>query len=104
MKGKVDSSSGKWREYKSHAEEFICSCIQKGNNNVKKTPGGLLYWFLPRNNNQYVATATFVTTVYSIYLDAIMASVNCPGGAAHPSDLIASAKSQVIYLMINLTS
>ncbi|PRQ41416.1 putative cellulase [Rosa chinensis] len=97
MKGKVDSS-GKWGEYKRHAEEFICSCVQKGNNNVKKTPGGLL-WFLPWNNNQYVATATFVTTVYSVYLDAKKASINCPGGAAHPSDLIASAKSQVFYLI-----
>ncbi|XP_024196543.2 endoglucanase 13 [Rosa chinensis] len=97
MKGKVDSS-GKWGEYKRHAEEFICSCVQKGNNNVKKTPGGLL-WFLPWNNNQYVATATFVTTVYSVYLDAKKASINCPGGAAHPSDLIASAKSQVDYIL-----
>lgn len=66
-------------------------------------PGGLL-WFLPWNNNQYVATATFVTTVYSIYLDDIKASISCPRGAAHPSHLIASAKSQVIYMRINLTS
>lgn len=46
------------------------------------------YLFRPWNNNQYVATATFVTTVYSI---------SCPRGAAHPSHLIASAKSQASY-------
>ncbi|KAL6189693.1 hypothetical protein ACLB2K_036096 [Fragaria x ananassa] len=97
MKGKVDPT-GKWGEYKSYAENFLCSCIQKGNNNVRKTPAGLL-WFLPWNNNQYVATASFVTTVYSVNMEANKASINCPGGVAYPSDLIAFAKSQVDYIL-----
>ncbi|CAB4295975.1 unnamed protein product [Prunus armeniaca] len=97
LEGKV-KNSGKWAEYKRHAEEFICACIQKGSYNVNRTPGGLL-WFLPWNNVQYIATATLATTVYSIYLEAKHASLNCPAGSATPSDLIASIKSQVGYIL-----
>ncbi|BFG17444.1 hypothetical protein CerSpe_037180 [Prunus speciosa] len=97
LEGKV-KNSGKWEEYKRYAEEFICACIQKGSNNVNRTPGGLI-WFLPWNNVQYVATATLATTVYSIYLEAKHASLNCPAGSATPSDLIASIKSQVDYIL-----
>ena len=96
MEGKVNKSAGSvLANYKNHAEEFICSCIQKGSNNFKKTPGGLL-WFLPWNNVQYVATAMFVTTVYSNYLVANHASLQCPGGPVAPSYLVANAQSQVL--------
>ncbi|CAN6562419.1 unnamed protein product [Malus baccata var. baccata] len=97
LEGKVDSA-GAWGQYKSQAEQFICSCIQKGNNNVKKTPGGLL-WFLPWNNLQYTSTAVFVATAYSEYLNAKHASIQCPGGIVKPSDLIALAQSQVDYIL-----
>lgn len=87
-------SSGTWSQYKSQAEQFICSCIQKGNSNVKKTPGGLL-WFLPWNNLQYTSTAVFVATAYSEYLNAKHAPIQCPGGIVQPKDLIDLAQSQV---------
>lgn len=97
LEGKVEASDS-WDEYKKQAEQFICSCVQKGNSNVKKTPGGLL-WFQPWNNLQYVTTATFVTTVYSNYLNAKHASIQCSGGIVQPSDLIAFVKSQVEYVL-----
>lgn len=83
LEGKV-KNSGKWTEYKRHAEEFICAGIQKGSNNVNRTPGGLL-WFLPWNNVQYVATATLATTVYSIYLEPWRPSM--PPSTALPAPL-----------------
>ncbi|CAB4299711.1 unnamed protein product [Prunus armeniaca] len=97
LEGKVESS-GTWSQYKSQAEQFICSCIQKGNSNVKKTPGGLL-WFLPWNNLQYTSTAVFVATVYSEYLNAKHAAIQCPGGIVQPKDLADLAQSQVDYIL-----
>uniref|UniRef100_A0A2N9F1G4 Endoglucanase n=1 Tax=Fagus sylvatica TaxID=28930 RepID=A0A2N9F1G4_FAGSY len=97
LEGKVENS-GKWEQYKSQAEQFICSCLQKGNGNVKKSPGGLL-WFLPFNNLQYTAAATFIATAYSEYLTAKRASIQCPGGIVQPDELIALAKSQVDYIL-----
>ncbi|KAH7525254.1 hypothetical protein FEM48_Zijuj06G0205600 [Ziziphus jujuba var. spinosa] len=97
LEGKVEES-GSWSGYKSQAEQFICNCIQKGNGNFKKTPGGLL-WFLPWNNLQYTTTASFIASVYSTYLDAKKASIACPGGAVQPSDLIAFVQTQVDYIL-----
>ncbi|XP_021661486.2 endoglucanase 11 isoform X2 [Hevea brasiliensis] len=56
-------------QYKSKAEYYICSCLDKNNNgsNVERTPAGLLHirqW----NNMQYVSTASFLLTMYSGYL------------------------------------
>lgn len=93
LEGKV-KSDGKIGEFKSMAEQFICNCAQKGSNNVKKTPGGLL-WFLPWNNLQYTATATFVLSAYSKYLEAAKASIQCPTGPLQASDLLNLARSQV---------
>nr|QCQ73718.1 endo-(1,4)-beta-D-glucanase [Litchi chinensis] len=97
LEGKTDGS-GTWAQYKSQAEQFICACIQQGNNNFKKTPGGLL-WFLPWNNLQYVATASLISAVYSQYLTAAKASLRCPGGVVKPSDLINLARSQADYVL-----
>ncbi|EXB55167.1 Endoglucanase 13 [Morus notabilis] len=98
LEGKI-SAEDVWGDYKDQAEAFICSCIQKADNNVKKTPGGLL-WFLPWNNVQYVATATFVTTAYSNYLIANKhASLDCPAGLVKPKDLLTSVRSQVDYIL-----
>ncbi|KAB2623988.1 endoglucanase 15-like [Pyrus ussuriensis x Pyrus communis] len=97
LEGKVENG-GKWAACKSHAEEFICSCIQKGNTKVPQTPGGLL-WFSSWDNIQYVATATFATIVYSNYLATKYGSLNCAAGNANPSDLIAFVKSQVDYIL-----
>lgn len=51
-------------QYKSKAEYYICSCLNKNNNgsNVERTPAGLLHirqW----NNMQYVSTAAFLLTI-----------------------------------------
>ncbi|KAM1520449.1 hypothetical protein ACFX10_010838 [Malus domestica] len=97
LEGKVDNA-GKWAEYRSHAEEFICSCIQKGSTNRKRTPGGLLS-FAQWDNIQCVATATFATIVYSNYLAAKNASLNCAVGNTNPFDLVAFVKAQVDYIL-----
>ncbi|CAK7349943.1 unnamed protein product [Dovyalis caffra] len=97
LEGKVQNN-GVWSQYKSQAEQFICSCAQKGNNNVKKTPGGLL-WFLQWDNLQYTATASFVAAAYANYLNPRHASIQCPGGIVQPSDLINLARSQVDYIL-----
>ncbi|XVF24253.1 hypothetical protein REPUB_Repub13aG0111700 [Reevesia pubescens] len=91
-------NTGRMGEMKRQAEQFICSCAQKGNNNVKKSPGGLL-WFQPWNNLQYTTTAAFVATVYSNYLSHGNSSINCSGGALQPSDLVDLARSQVDYIL-----
>ncbi|XP_062173735.1 endoglucanase 13-like [Alnus glutinosa] len=97
LEGKV-GRSGRWKEYKWQAEQFICSCLKKGNRNILKSPGGLL-WFQPWSNLQYTATATFIAVVYSDYLTAKKASVQCLGGIVQPSELIAFAQSQVDYIL-----
>lgn len=89
-------SSGIWAQYKAQAEEFICSCAQKGSQNVDKTPGGL-FWFLQWNNVQYVSTATFAMSVYSKYLSAKDASLQCSGGPVSSSDLTSLVRFQVIH-------
>ena len=81
-------------EYKRMAEQFICNCAQKGYSNVKKTPGGLL-WFFSWENLQYTATASFVLSSYSKYLEAAQASVQCPNGVLQASDLLGLARAQV---------
>ncbi|XP_024952294.2 LOW QUALITY PROTEIN: endoglucanase 12-like, partial [Citrus sinensis] len=87
-------------QYKSQAEQFIWSCVQEGNNNnnLQKTPGGLL-WFQPWIKLQYAATATFVVTVCSNYLTAAHASIQCSGGLVQPSDLMDLARSQADYIL-----
>lgn len=95
--GKIDNS-GIWAKYKREAQQFICNCIQKGKDNVKKTPGGLLWW-QPWNNLQYVTSASFIATVYSNYLMKKSASIKCSAGIVQPSDLIAFAQSQVNYIL-----
>jgi len=98
LDGKVEAS-GIWAQYKSQAEEFICSCAQKSYQNVPKTQGGL-FWFLPWNNNQYVATATFVMSVYSKYLSSKRSSLHCSGGVVTPRDLTSLVRSQVLNIML----
>ncbi|XP_022958869.1 endoglucanase 14-like [Cucurbita moschata] len=97
LDGKVQAS-GVWSDFKSQGEQFLCSCLQKGNNNFRKTTGGLLY-FADWNNLQYVTTATFLATVYSDYLAAKHAPMQCVGGLVQPSDLISFAKSQMDYIL-----
>ncbi|KAK2453747.1 glycosyl hydrolase 9C3 [Trifolium repens] len=91
-------SSGIWAQYKANAEQFICSCAQKSNQNFQKTPGGLL-WFQPWGNNQYVSTATFAMSTYSQYLSSSTTSLQCSGGNVSPSDLTSLVQAQVDYIL-----
>ncbi|XP_022155794.1 endoglucanase 13-like [Momordica charantia] len=97
LDGKVESS-GLWSDFKSQGEQFICSCLQKGNSNVQTTPSGLL-WFQPWNNLQYVSAAAFLATIYSDYLASKNAPIHCPAALLQPSDLIAFSRSQIEYIL-----
>ncbi|CAM0901689.1 unnamed protein product [Alopecurus aequalis] len=87
------------KKYQGKAEFFMCACLQKnGANNVKTTPGGLLYvadW----NNMQYVSSSAFLLTVYADYLAESGDTLNCPGGEVKPADIIAFARNQVDYVL-----
>ncbi|KAI3855316.1 hypothetical protein MKX03_026969 [Papaver bracteatum] len=96
LEGKLNTAKG--AEYKQNAEEFVCSVIQKGSNNVQMSGGGLLYW-QPWNDIQYVTAAIFVTTVYSDYLKSAKSTLNCPSGQATPDELIEFVKSQADYIL-----
>ncbi|KAK6926474.1 Glycoside hydrolase family 9 [Dillenia turbinata] len=92
-----DKVSGQpWENFKNDAEQFVCNLLQKGNNNIKKTPGGLL-WFLPWANLQYTISSTFILAAYSKYINH--ASLQCVGGAVQASELLEAAKSQVDYVL-----
>ncbi|KAJ0258546.1 Endoglucanase 15 [Hirschfeldia incana] len=93
-----EQSNIKLHEFRKMAEEFICNCVQMGPNNVKTTPGGLL-WFLPWNNLQYTTTASFVLAVYSKYLNATNKPINCYSGTFRAADLIYHARGQADYIL-----
>lgn len=86
-------------QYKSKAEYYICSCLNKNNGtNVEHTPGGLLYvrqW----NNMQYVSTAAFLLTVYSDILQNSNQKLKCHGGIVGHQEILSFAKSQIDYIL-----
>ncbi|KNA14054.1 hypothetical protein SOVF_111110 [Spinacia oleracea] len=86
-------------QYRSKAEHYICGCLNKNKlNNVKRTPGGLLYtrrW----NNMQYVSNAAFLLTVYSDYLQTTGQTLKCPQGEVEPQEIFSQAKSQADYIL-----
>lgn len=86
-------------QYRSKAEFYLCSCLNKNNEtNVDRTPGGLLYvrqW----NNMQYVSTAVFLLTVYSDYLQSTNQTLKCDRGTLTPQEIFRFAKSQVDYIL-----
>ena len=79
MQGRGGQSAAVLQRYQENAEYFMCACLQKGNRNVQKTPGGLLFW-QQWNNIQFVTSASFLLTVYSDYLTAARKNIQCPGG------------------------
>jgi len=95
LEGKLPNS-GNLGQFKQQAEEFLCNCIQKGNNNVFKTSGGLL-WFNQWNNLQYTTSASMALAVYADYLSASGQALKCASSLVNPSDLIAFARSQVCF-------
>nr|CAB3456986.1 unnamed protein product [Digitaria exilis] len=96
-------------QYKAKAEHYLCACLglnggngtSDTNNNVDRSPGGMLYvrqW----NNLQYVSSAAFLLTAYSHYLSSSSSSpalLQCPRGAATPAELLALARSQADYIL-----
>ncbi|PIA34507.1 hypothetical protein AQUCO_03700053v1 [Aquilegia coerulea] len=92
------ANHSKWVDYNTAFSEFVCNCVQKGNNNIKKTPGGLS-WFNEWNNLQYTSSAAFIATVYANHLAKHGLHMTCAGGVVTADDLIAYAKSQVDYIL-----
>lgn len=103
MQGKGGRHSPVFERYQQKAESFMCSLVGKGNRNVQKTPGGLIFkqrW----NNLQFVTSASFLATVYSDYLASDGNDLSCPGGDVSSAQLLSFAKSQVkvdsLYLQL----
>lgn len=87
-------------QYRSKAEHYICSCLNKNNNgsNVERTPGGLLFvrqW----NNMQYVSTAAFLLTIYSDLLQNSNHKLKCHEGMVGHEEILTFAKSQIDYIL-----
>ncbi|XP_003564003.2 endoglucanase 16 [Brachypodium distachyon] len=94
--------------YRAKAEHYVCACMGKNNNennNVERSPGGMLYvrqW----NNMQYVTSAAFLLSVYSGYLTEAgggSESVACGGGVngekVGAEEVFSEAKAQVDYVL-----
>lgn len=94
MEGKVPKN-GIWLQYKSNADQFMCNVVQKGNGNVKMSPGGMLWW-QPWNNFQYTTSAMLVLAAHAEHLATAKASLDCPGGSLRSEDIFSFVRSQVI--------
>ncbi|PIA60759.1 hypothetical protein AQUCO_00300343v1 [Aquilegia coerulea] len=92
-------NEGKWNAMLLGGEGFLCNIVQKGKKNVKRTPGGLM-WFddYSPNNLQFTTSAAFIATVYAEYLTNI-GGIGCKDGGVDPEELVAFAKSQVNYIL-----
>lgn len=86
-------------QYRSKAEYYICSCLNKNNgSNLERTTGGLLYvrqW----NNMQYVSTAAFLLTLYSDLMKSSNQNLTCSEGTVGHEEIFNFAKSQVDYIL-----
>lgn len=92
MAGKGGKHTQTFQRYQEKAESFMCSCT------AHTTPGGLIFrqrW----NNMQFVTSASFLLTVYSDYLASASKSLTCGNAPVSPPQLLASAKSQVDYIL-----
>ncbi|KAG6522332.1 hypothetical protein ZIOFF_019471 [Zingiber officinale] len=98
MEGVVPNE-GSWAAYKSNADAFMCNLVQKGNGNVKKSPGGLL-WFNQWANSQYVTSSSLGLVSHADHITAAKGAwLQCPGGTVSPQQLIDFARSQMDYLL-----
>ncbi|KAK4354567.1 hypothetical protein RND71_026761 [Anisodus tanguticus] len=98
MQGNAGTHAPVFEKYQEKAEKFMCACLGKGNQNIHKSPGGLIFrqrW----NNMQFVTSASFLATVYSDYLASARKTLKCSSGSVSPTELLAFAKSQVDYLL-----
>ncbi|XP_062009390.1 endoglucanase 11-like [Rosa rugosa] len=97
---KTKKHSTTLENYRSKAEYYICSCLNKNidTKNVERTPAGLLYirqW----NNMQYVSTASFLLTMYSDFLKSSNQMLSCHRGIVGHQEILSFAKSQVDYIL-----
>ncbi|GMJ13011.1 glycosyl hydrolase 9C1 [Hibiscus trionum] len=99
MEQKDGAYTSTLKQYQAKANYFACACLQKNDGyNVHLTPGGLMYvrdW----NNLQYASAASFLLAVYSDYLSAANANLNCPDGQIQPQEVLHFAKSQADYIL-----
>lgn len=102
LQGKAGAAAhaGALRRYQQKADLFACSCLGKAsNNNVQRTPGGMLY-FQKWNNLQFVTSAAFLLAAYSDHLGQAKRAVQCPSGStAQPAELLSFATAQVDYIL-----
>ena len=90
---------GALREYKSHADGFICSMVPgTATDQTQYTRGGLLFR-LSDSNMQYVTSSAFLMLTYAKYLAFAKTTVRCGGVAVTPHRLRAVARRQVDYLL-----
>ncbi|RWW88649.1 hypothetical protein BHE74_00002467, partial [Ensete ventricosum] len=89
-------------QYRSRGQHYVCSCLGLNTNgsNVRRTPGGLLIvrqW----NNMQYVASASFLLTVFADHLAMSSGEpeLHCPRGSLSPADMLSFVKTQVDYIL-----
>ncbi|KAJ3676353.1 hypothetical protein LUZ60_003765 [Juncus effusus] len=92
------SYSGPYAQFASNLDQFICSTLQKGNNNVKMSPGGMLWW-QPWNNFQYTTSAMLVLSTHADHLASKGWNLQCPGGNVSPQEIISFMKKQVDYIL-----
>ncbi|KAG8389514.1 hypothetical protein BUALT_Bualt02G0237300 [Buddleja alternifolia] len=86
-------------DYKSHADNFICSLIPGTPSfTAQFTPGGLLFK-MDDSNMQYVTSTSFLLVTYAKYLTSSHKVVNCGGSIITPKKLRTFAKKQVDYLL-----
>ncbi|KAK1264622.1 Endoglucanase 13 [Acorus gramineus] len=92
------SDTGALVQYKNGLDGFMCNLVQKGSNNIARTPGGMVWWKMD-NDLQYTTSALLVVLAYSEYLSAAKSSIPCPNGAVWPNELITFTRSQVDYIL-----
>lgn len=98
LEGKAGGNAEVFGRYQEKAEGFMCSCLGKSSQSVRKTPGGLIFiqsW----NNLQFVTSASFLLSVYSDLLTTSRRNLKCSASAVQASELLALAKSQVDYIL-----
>ncbi|GAB4829939.1 hypothetical protein Ancab_019585 [Ancistrocladus abbreviatus] len=86
-------------DFKSHADNFICSLIPGAPfSQAKYTPGGLLYK-MSDSNMQYVTSTSFLLLTYAKYLKSSHMVVSCAGTTITAKKLRTIAKKQVDYIL-----
>ncbi|XP_022875747.1 endoglucanase 17 isoform X2 [Olea europaea var. sylvestris] len=86
-------------DYKSHADNYICSLIPgTPYSSAQYTPGGLLFK-MNDSNMQYVTSTSFLLVTYAKYLTSAHMVVKCGGVTVTPKKLRTLAKRQVDYLL-----